>query len=277
MGDAAMNGSSAEAGPLPEQVCLSVDTSGPVCLVVLSQGTKVLASATLNIGRTHSRSLSPLIEALLNQAEYTINDIDVYAAVSGPGSFTGLRIGVATIQGLAFAKDKPVVAISSLEAFAQNSRIIPAGLLTDVDQAPDNVRNSQHWTLPLIDARNRRAYYALFSGEQAEARVWHDHVGGLDAMWERLQREVKPQDYLWLTGSGAEAVAKDAHIHEALVHASEAGLRVGIRPGAIRAEALALTSARKISEQALLAPEDLQPAYLAPTQAERLLKEKKKP
>ena len=276
MDDVTMNGSAAEPGSTPEQVCLSVDTSGPICQVVLSQGTKVLASATLNIGRTHSKSLSPLIEALLNQAEYTIDDVDVYAAVNGPGSFTGLRIGVATIQGLAFAKDKPVIAISSLEAFAQNGRIIPASL-TDVDQAPDNVQNPQHWTLPLIDARNRRAYYALFSGEQAEARVWHDHVGGLDAMWERLQREVKPQDYLWLTGSGAEAVVKDTNIHEALVHASKDGLRVGIRPGAIRAEALALASARRIREQALLAPEDLQPAYLAPTQAERLLKEKKKP
>ena len=248
-------------------VCLSVDTSGPICLVTLSQDRKVLAAATLNIGRTHSRSLSPLIESLLQQAEYSVDDIAVYAAVTGPGSFTGLRIGVATVQGLAFASDKPTVAVSSLEAFAQRGPVLEAG---DTDLS----MGKSHWHLPLIDARNRRAYYALFKGKRVEQRVWPDSVGGIDAMWDQLEEHLQPGDSLWLTGSGAAAVVADSKIHDRIAKLTAAGTHIVIREGVICPSALARLTARDIGKQAVLKPEDLQPVYLAPTQAERQLEAK---
>lgn len=251
------------------KVCLSVDTSGPICLVSLSQDRMVLAAATLNIGRTHSRSLSPLIESLLQQAAFSVDDIDVYAAVTGPGSFTGLRIGVATVQGLAFAADKPTAALSSLEAYAQRGAIVEAG----------NTHSSMgksHWHLPLIDARNRRAYYALFKGKRVEQRVWPDSVGGIDAMWDKLAEQVQPGDTLWLTGSGAAAVTADEKISGRIAQLTAAGIQIAIREGVICPSALARLSARDIGRQAVLKPEELQPVYLAPTQAERQLEAKQK-
>ena len=247
-----------------ERICLCVDTSGPVCRVAVTQGDKVLASAQLNIGRTHSRSLSPLIEALLEQAELAVSDIAAYAAVVGPGSYTGLRIGVATVQGMAFVQEREVVAISSLGALAHRavSETVQGGV-------------KEPWTLALIDARNRRSYYALFRGEALQARVLEDQVGGYEELLDEVLLEIQrvnPADVaLRVAGEGAGLFTRDETIRQRL--AELPGYRVRVVPGGITAEALAYWSAEALRRGEGMDAERLQPAYLAPTQAERVREE----
>ena len=75
-----------------------------------------------NTGLTHSRTLMPLVDAMLRESEQSLSDMDLLAVAAGPGSFTGLRIGVSALKGLAWAADKPCCGVSTLEAMAQNLR-----------------------------------------------------------------------------------------------------------------------------------------------------------
>ena len=96
---------------------LGIDTSAVVsaCAICeIGENPKVIASGSLNTKLTHSQTLVPFMESLLKGASLTLNDIDVFAVSAGPGSFTGLRIGVSAIKGMAFAQNKPVRAVSTL-------------------------------------------------------------------------------------------------------------------------------------------------------------------
>jgi tRNA threonylcarbamoyladenosine biosynthesis protein TsaB len=99
-------------------VILSVDSSGKAASVALIQDGIPVASASQDIGLTHSRTLLPMIDSMLRNSEVSAGDISAYAVTSGPGSFTGLRIGISTVKGMAFTKDQPCVAVSTLEAAA---------------------------------------------------------------------------------------------------------------------------------------------------------------
>lgn len=99
-------------------IILSVDSSSPVATVALLKDNEVLGEYLLNHKREHSVILMPLIEELLKNNNLDIDNIDGFVVSKGPGSFTGLRIGMATIKGLSFGGNKPYVSISSLEALA---------------------------------------------------------------------------------------------------------------------------------------------------------------
>ena len=99
---------------------LAIDTSGPVAgCAVLTNG-RVIHSIALNHGLTHSESIMPAVDEAMSGSGLTCADIDVFAAVAGPGSFTGVRIGVCAAKGFAHAVNKPCVAIHALEALAMN-------------------------------------------------------------------------------------------------------------------------------------------------------------
>lgn len=97
---------------------LAIDTSGPVCGVAVAEDTRILSEMTVLNKRTHSANLMPMIENVLQSAGMTLNDIDRIAAVTGPGSFTGIRIGISTVKGLTHGANKPCVAVDALEALA---------------------------------------------------------------------------------------------------------------------------------------------------------------
>ena len=99
---------------------LSADTSAKTATVALFESGTLIAEYTQNIGLTHSEGFLPLLEMMLKTTKRDISEIDYYAVTNGPGSFTGLRIGVATIKGLAHANDKPLVEISTLDALYEN-------------------------------------------------------------------------------------------------------------------------------------------------------------
>ena len=131
---------------------LSVDSSALVASVALCEDENVLAEYTINNGNTHSETLLPMIESVLGFFELGANEIDMFAVSAGPGSFTGVRIGAATLKGLAFGFGKPCVEVSTLEAIAYNLRL-HRGLIC-----------------PVMNARRGQVYTAVFrsNGETLE-------------------------------------------------------------------------------------------------------------
>lgn len=100
---------------------LGTDTSSKAAVGALMEDGEIICEYTLNINNTHSEKFLPLIEQMLKSTGYTYDDIDIFASGLGPGSFTGIRIGVATIKGLCGALGKKAVGVSSLEALAYNA------------------------------------------------------------------------------------------------------------------------------------------------------------
>ena len=131
---------------------LVIDTSGPVCGVAVMEDGKVLCEYTAQNRNTHSANLMPMTEAALQAAGKTIGEIDAVAAVTGPGSFTGVRIGVATAKGLAHGAGIPCIPVDALEALS-----LSAGGFDGV-------------ICPIQDARAGQVYGAAFrNGERLTA------------------------------------------------------------------------------------------------------------
>ena len=99
---------------------LAIDTSSNVATVAVMEDELLLGEYILNHKKTHSQKIMTMIEQILSELELTVQNIDIFAAAIGPGSFTGLRIGVATVKALAHATGKPVVSVGTLEALAYN-------------------------------------------------------------------------------------------------------------------------------------------------------------
>ena len=125
---------------------LAVDTSSKICSVCIMEDSQVLLEKHTNDEKTHSQNLMPLIDELFKETGLTLDSIDMLACSQGPGSFTGIRIGLATIKAFADAKNIPVVGVTSLESLAYN--ITDTGLIVS-----------------LIDAKNDNVYYSLFSND----------------------------------------------------------------------------------------------------------------
>ncbi|MFO8083680.1 MAG: tRNA (adenosine(37)-N6)-threonylcarbamoyltransferase complex dimerization subunit type 1 TsaB [Desulfobacterales bacterium] len=136
-------------------IILAADTATRSCSVAICQDTALLAEITLFRRQTHSRHLLETIHHTIAMAGIETDEIDGFAVTRGPGSFTGLRIGLSCVKGLAYAKSKPVVSVSSLETLATQAAMIPLGFdfLT---------------ICPLLDARKKEVYFAGFKQESTK-------------------------------------------------------------------------------------------------------------
>lgn len=123
---------------------LGIDTSTPIGSVALIDGETLVAEHTLNIVQAHSSRLMPAIDTVLKWGDITAAELDGCAVGTGPGSFTGIRIGIATIKSLCYALDKPIVGVSTLEAIAYN------------------LRWNEGLICPILDARRNEVYGAIF-------------------------------------------------------------------------------------------------------------------
>ena len=123
---------------------LAIDTSSNVATVAVMEDELLLGEYILNHKKTHSQKIMTMIEQILSELELTVQDIDIFAAAIGPGSFTGLRIGVATVKALAHATGKPVVSVGTLEALAYN------------------VPYAEHIIVPIMDARRDNVFTASY-------------------------------------------------------------------------------------------------------------------
>lgn len=125
---------------------LSVETSGNICAVAIAEDDKLIKEEVLDDGNTHSVKLMPLIDKLLSETNIKISDIDLFACDIGPGSFTGIRIGVSTIKAFIDVTNKKALGVTSLE-----------NLVYNID--------TEEIICSLIDAKNENVYYGFFKKE----------------------------------------------------------------------------------------------------------------
>ena len=128
---------------------LSLETATTNCSVALASDGKVVASRSINSGYSHSEKINVFIEEVIAQAGVTLKDLQAVAVSSGPGSYTGLRIGISTAKGLCYALDIPLIAINTLDAMAQGF----------------NARKDE-LIVPMIDARRMEVYSAVYDSEK---------------------------------------------------------------------------------------------------------------
>ena len=126
---------------------LSIDTASNICGVSILEDDKLICNLDTDTGRTHSENLMPMIEQAFNKTKFSLNDIDLITCNIGPGSFTGLRIGVATTKAFNDSLNIPCVGVSSLEALAYNLR----SAINEIDVI-----------CSIIDCKNDNCYFALY-------------------------------------------------------------------------------------------------------------------
>lgn len=129
---------------------LSIETSTKVCSVALHKEEVLLASSEILIEKSHSKYITLLIENLFSYSGENMSDLDAIAVSKGPGSYTGLRIGVSTAKGLCYALEKPLIAISTLESMAYEA---------------NRFNHTKALLCPMIDARRMEVYCALYNSE----------------------------------------------------------------------------------------------------------------
>ena len=207
---------------------------------VLSDG-ELLASAWQATGLTHSRTLLPMVEDMLNNSELSVQEIDAVAVAAGPGSFTGLRIGIAAVKGLAWAAEKPCIPVSTLEAMAWPLAHLEGNIIC------------------AMDARRQQIYNAVFLAEGGElTRLREDRAVSL----EEAAADVGEMDGpMTIVGDGAGLcfdflTARGVECRLAPVHLRQQSA-VGV----------AMAAWRRRGET--LSAQELTPVYLRLSQAER--------
>ncbi len=164
---------------------LAIETSTLTGSVAITSETQVIGELTLSVSVRHSERLMPAIDRLFSDAGMKIADIDLFAVAKGPGSFTGLRIGMAAAQGLASAAKKPVIGISTLEGLAVNGLYF-SGLI-----------------VPVLNAFRGEVYRGIFRSEgNTLIRLQEDAVMSMEALKKELESVEKP---ILLLGDGTEA------------------------------------------------------------------------
>ncbi|MGN0485965.1 MAG: tRNA (adenosine(37)-N6)-threonylcarbamoyltransferase complex dimerization subunit type 1 TsaB [Acutalibacteraceae bacterium] len=221
---------------------LAVDTSAVCASVAVTDQGKILCESSVNCGLTHSRTVLPMVEGALKNADIALESIDAFACSAGPGSFTGIRIGVAMIKGLCDALDKPCVPVSTLEALAYN-------LLGRTCTA-----------VSVMDARCQQVYSALFrvSGDRVE-RLTEDMALKIDELGKMLPN----YDDVVFVGDGAKLC------HENLGYALP-----GENSLYQRGSSVCFAAEKSYHEGKAVSAEELRPIYLRLPQAERELRAK---
>ena len=225
-------------------ITLAFDSTAAIAGVAVLDGTRVIGECTINNGLTQSELLLPMAENLLKSLGLSFSDIELYAVAAGPGSFTGVRIGVSLIKGLAFGKNIPCVEVSTLEALAQN--LVPLdGLLC-----------------PCMDARRAQVYNALFECEDGNLkRLTDDRAIALSALAEELREMGDKKIYVSGDGYGVT--------HRTL---AELGIKLEETPRALigaSAASVGLAALRKYERGETVSDSELAPMYLRLPQAER--------
>lgn len=156
------------------KIC-AIDSSGLTAAVAIVEDDITIAEYSIQTGLTHSQTLLPLLDEVKSRIDLDISTIDAYAVAAGPGSFTGLRIGIATVKGLGIALDRPVAAVPTLEALAYN------------------LYGSGDIVCPIMDARRSQVYTGIYEfnpglrlimGQTAES--FEDLCGQLNEMNRRV-------------------------------------------------------------------------------------------
>ena len=227
---------------------LAIDSTAIVASVALCDDEKLIALYTVNNGNTHSETLLPMVESILKEAKLTPADIELFAVSNGPGSFTGVRIGCATVKGLAFGRMTPCVGVSTLEALAYN------------------LKGSDGILCPVMNARRNQVYNALFRFEGDRlVRLCEDRAIAISELADELAEK---NEKVYLSGDGASITApsipedKLGFTHPVMAHQN--------------AYSVAMCALEAYRSGNYTTDIDLAPTYLRPSQAERERLEKEK-
>ncbi len=227
---------------------LAVDTTASPVSCALVQDGRVLAADYAHTGLTHSQTLMPMVEHILQLSGVTVEQLDALAVHAGPGSFTGVRIGVSAVKGLAFAHNKPCVSVSTLAGMAENAAVLPGGVICCV-----------------MDARCQQVYTALFEKNAAgeTVRLTPDEAISIEELGARLQQTAGP---VLLTGDGAEICYRTLCSRLPQLYLAPPSARYQ------QAAAAAVVAERLFLAGESIPAEQLLPVYLRLPQAERELR-----
>lgn len=227
---------------------LAIDTSTMVSSVAVIEDNILMGEISLKQEMTHSENLVPMVAEVLKNIQIDISEIDLYAVAVGPGSFTGLRIGLATIKGFAHLFDKPVIGVSTLEGLAYN--LMGNGII-----------------VPMLDARRERVYAGVYSGIGELEEIHREEIYNIDELIDILSE----YDDIVFTGNGT--LIYEEKLKEELgdrVRMAPIHLR-GCRAGTIGELGMKKFNLGESDDYFNLAPE-----YLRETQAQRELSKKGK-
>lgn len=226
---------------------LAIETSSKLCGACLCEDNKLIDKIEIDNGLTHSQNLMPIIKDLLEKNNTNISDIDGFICDIGPGSFTGIRIGVATAKAFVDTKSNPLyTGVSSLETLSYN------------------IKNNGY-IASVIDCKNNNCYYSLYKLENNEYKeIIAPTASSINEMIEQVS---KIDSKITFVGDGSSNYKNDilSILPNSII--SEENLNI------IKTENLALAGYKKITSNSTL---ELTPLYLKKSQAERLLEEKTK-
>jgi len=226
---------------------LAIDTSTAMAGIAVMDESGLQAEYLLRDKKTHSHKLVPMLDELLKSLTLNPSDIDIYAAVTGPGSFTGLRIGVTTIKSIAYAMNKPTVGIPSLDALANA-----------VPVREDTV------VCPIMDARNNQVYTALYKYRNGLMENVSEYMGVHISELVRYIEENHGDAHVLFAGDGV-SLHRDflkIELNERCTFMPDFSLQ----QMAASAAQLALSMASRGETVGCM---ELAPFYLRPSQAER--------
>lgn len=231
---------------------LAFDSSGLVASVAIVQDDNLIVEYTTNYKKTHSQTLLPMLDEVVRMTETDKKSFDLLAVAAGPGSFTGLRIGSATVKGLALAWDIPVVAVPTLEALAYNAW------------------GSRRIICPIMDARRRQVYTGLYRFDKDDKmEVLMDQVPmDIDELIEVLGD--RGEEVLFV-GDGIDVYA-DTIRQKMTVPFSFAPAHMNKQ----RAGSVAVAAKKRYEEGIYTSGDDFAPEYLRQSQAERERAERQK-
>ena len=233
-------------------ITLAVDSTAKIAACAVARDEQILASFRCDNGLTQSELLLPMAEAVMQEAGLSYADVDLFACTAGPGSFTGVRIGVAMIKGLAFGRNAACVGVSTLEALAQN--LFP---LTGI-------------YCPVMDARRGQVYNALFRAEDGNlVRLTPDRAISIADLAAEL-RTSYPDSTVLLCGDGVDVVRDSADTE---------GISLGEVPSLLlgqNADSVIRCALRAYRRCECVDDASLRPTYLRLPQAERERLEREK-
>ena len=225
---------------------LALDSSASPASAALLEDGKILSEFYINTKQTHSQTLMPMAEAVLRLSAKTLDDVDCLAVSAGPGSFTGVRIGVSCVKGLAMARNIPCAGVSTLRAMAENAR------------GMDGV------VCAVMDARCGQVYNALFRVENGEIeRLCADRALPISELYAECKAY---GDKLLLVGDGAALCHKTFSAFGARLLQPQQQFQ--------RASGVAIAAQEQLCAGQTVTPDALMPIYLRLPQAERELKKK---
>jgi len=237
---------------------LALDSTALVGSVALCDNEHLLAECTLNTGNTHSETLLPTVEFVLKSCGVTVDDIDLFACTIGPGSFTGVRIGTATVKGIAFGKDKPCVGVSTLEALATNAKAFD-GIIC-----------------PCMNARREQVYNALFESKGGKlTRLCEDRALAIEDLLRELEGYVS-EHKIYLVGDGAELVIDYDEFGEQFPVLDDSLILLEERLRNQSGYSVACVALDMYRNGISCTDAELAPVYLRPSQAERMRLENEK-